>query len=389
MNFNFPTLKDEKEILKQIKPILNKIKPLKTELLIGGSFAKHTWLKDNYDLDIFIRFPKSSNTEKISEILHKHLKKKFKKIEVLHGSRDYYRIIQKPFSFEIVPIIKINKSSEAKNITDISPLHVTWVNKHISTEKLSNEVRKAKLFCKANNVYGAESFIKSFSGYSLEILISKYKSLENLLKNALKWKIGDRIDLEKHGIKSLNHSKLSPLIIIDPVQYYRNAAAALSQEKFLEFKKIAESYLKKPSDEFFIEKKVDDSKYNLIIKAIPLERKEDVAGAKALKAFEFILRKLREFKVLKSEWRFSEKEALFYISIKNKEIPKKVLIFGPPLKLTEHAFAFKKKHKSTFEKNKRLCTYLKRKQTSLKDILNTILRDNYLKDKVLNLKQIK
>jgi len=74
--------------------------------------------------------------------------------------------------FEFIPVVTIHKASDAQNITDISPLHVAWVNKHIG--KLRNDIRLAKLFCKAQGLYGAESHIRGFSGYLLELLVIAY-----------------------------------------------------------------------------------------------------------------------------------------------------------------------------------------------------------------------
>ncbi len=48
----------------------------------------------------------------------------------MHGSRDYFQIKEKGFTFEVVPILKIKDAKEAMNITDVSPLHAAWVKKH-------------------------------------------------------------------------------------------------------------------------------------------------------------------------------------------------------------------------------------------------------------------
>ena len=59
-------------------------------------------------------------------------------------------------------------------------------------------------------------------------------------------------------MKQLNKSKTqSPLIIVDPVQPDRNAAAAVSREKFEIFKKKAREFISKPEVEFFQVKKID------------------------------------------------------------------------------------------------------------------------------------
>ena len=63
--------------------------------------------------------------------------------EIVHGSRDYFSV-KKSVSFEIIPVLNINKAEQAENIMDMSPLHVDWVIKN-SSVKIRNEIRKLDL----------------------------------------------------------------------------------------------------------------------------------------------------------------------------------------------------------------------------------------------------
>ena len=136
-------------------------------------------------------------------------------------------------------------------------MHSKWVNKH---KKRVNEMKLTKQFCQAQNVYGAESYIRGFSGYICEIITVYYGSFLNLIKSAAKWNDKVVIDVQKYYkgkdvFKLVNTSKLvSPLIVIDPVQKDRNAAAALNEDKFEAFKNAAKEFLKHPSKDFFAEK---------------------------------------------------------------------------------------------------------------------------------------
>jgi tRNA nucleotidyltransferase (CCA-adding enzyme) len=187
-----PDAKEEKELMTKINSFLKKLnsglKNAKAELY--GSGAKGTWLKGGFDADIFVKYDYSKFADKsdiISEELRKHLSRKKLKFDRMHGSRDYYRIKQDGFVYEIIPILDIKKAEQAKNITDISPLHAKWVKANAS-KKLVDDIRLAKAFLRANNLYGAESYIRGFSGYVTEILIVYYGGLLNLLKAAVKWK---------------------------------------------------------------------------------------------------------------------------------------------------------------------------------------------------------
>jgi len=395
----------EKEILGRANNIINKInKGLKNaKSVLGGSGAKGTWLK-TFDADIFVKFNYKKfkdKSDQLSNILEKFLKKHFK-ITRLHGSRDYFQIKEGKFTFEIVPILEIKKAEQAKNITDVSPLHSEFVKKH---KKLTNEIRLTKQFFKAAKVYGAESYIRGFSGYVCEILTVYYGSFLKLLKAASRWKEKTVIDVKnyyknKNVFTEINKSKLtSPLIVIDPVQKDRNAAAALDHEKFEITKHRAIEFLKKPSKEFFEIKILREedimekfSKKNLIfLKASPLRKKEDVAGAKMLKAFHFIESRLltNDFEIIESDMLWHKgRDPLFYYVIKKSKLSNNIEVLGPPIKISKHAAAFKKKHKKTFVKGNRLFAIEKRKFTNAKILVKYLIKISNVKDNVSNIKLI-
>ena len=363
--------KTEEQIVKtKVNEIMKELKKLKLNAILGGSGAKNTWLKGNHDLDLFVKFKKSE--QNISKKLEAKLKKKFK-IEKLHGSRDYFRIKKDSFTFEIVPIKSITKASQAENITDISPLHAKWVNKH---KKYSDDIRLAKAFAIAQKIYGAESYIKGFSGYTLEILTIHYKGFNNLIKNIAKWKTKVIIDtnkLLKKPLEELNPSKIkSPLILVDPVDKTRNAAAVLSNENFNKFKIICKKYLKKPSKSFFEEKPEIIPKGSVIIKFKTPKGKEDVVGAKLVKKQNFIVRRLNKegFKVIKHGWDWET----YWFKVKIKTLPETKEVQGPPLKFKQHVKKFKKAHKKSYTKKNRLYAKVKRKHPKIEKFIEYWMR---------------
>ena len=386
----------EEEILvdKKIKDFMSRIKVKDAKIILGGSGAKSTWLKTANDADIFVQFNYDKYKDKsdnLSDILEKQLKKSFKKINRLHGSRDYFQVRKKEFTFEIIPIIEIKKASQALNITDVSPLHALFVKKSIN-KKLADEIRLTKQFCKANKVYGAESYIKGFSGYICELFIIYYGGFIKLLRAATKWKDKEVIDIKnfykgKNILLEMNKSKThSPIIMVDPVQKDRNAAAALSFEKFDLFRKKAKTFLKNPSTKFFEEKELDITKLKgfIIIEINLLKGKQDVVGAKLLKTFNFIKKELIKegFKIQKHGWSWEkQKKAYFYFKIL-KDVDKIKIVKGPSINFKQHVLNFKKKHKTTFIKNKQIYAKDKRKITKAKDYVKGILKKDYVKERV-------
>jgi tRNA nucleotidyltransferase (CCA-adding enzyme) len=348
-----PSRKEELELKDVAKEVMSKIKIPNTVVELGGSSAKGTWLKGNHDIDIYVKFnPKYYEGMNISETLQKVVKK----ATVVHGSRDYLQLEVREFEIELIPIININDVEDADNITDISPFHKKWV---LQYKQYADDIRLAKAFAKANGLYGAESYIRGFSGYSIEVLTIYYKGFDNLIKNVAKWKTKTVLDIEKHhrGRVRLNKSKtVSPLIVIDPVQSTRNVTAVVSREKYNLFKKIAKKYLKNPSDEFFeakqfslndLKKKRKNAKL-ICLKLEPLDGKRDVVGAKLLKSFEFMKRELflHDFSVKDAGWDWSEAALLWFI-VENKSLSSKVKHYGPPTDKKDRLKHFKEKWKGT------------------------------------------
>ena len=368
-----------KNFIDELNSILIK-SGIEAEAFVGGSFAKGTLVKkEKYDVDVFVRF--DWKYDDISNLLEKPAKKVSKKfnleLERLHGSRDYFRakLKNKPSYFELVPVTKIKKIHEERNVTDLSYFHVSYVRK--KAKDLKDEILLAKRFFHAQKIYGAESYIQGFSGYALECLIIHFGSFEKMLKELIKVKIGERlvIDIEKaYGKKEkvfieMNDARLhSPVILVDPTYKERNALAALNEETFEKFQRVAKQFLKKPSKNYFIEKEIDEEKLEKLAKRKGAEllkinirtnkQKGDIAGTK-LKKFARVLEKEidRYFKVLGSEFDYDDKQsAINYLIVKSR---KEVIRIGPPLLLKKHVRAFKKEHMNTYEKNKSIHAKIK------------------------------
>jgi len=384
-----PNQKEESRANKIVCKFIEKLNKrlIAAEAVVGGSFAKDTWLKGDHDIDVFAIFSKKYDSKKIPGMLGKLLKKLFFFVKKVNGSRDYFQVRFNGYLFEVIPVIKIDSPDEAENIMDISPLHVAWVKENIYN--LNEEIRKLKLFMKSANCYGAESYIKGFSGYVSEILVIYYGSFENVLKSAVLWREFEIIDTEKRKIliKNMDKSKISPLIVIDPVQKERNAAAALSKEKFDLFIKRSREYLKNPSIEFFTKKFLvpDDA---IVLIAKPLKGRTDVIGAKLLKAFEFIRDRLDgDFGVSESAWNW-DKKAVFWYKTRTKELAEYKKHYGPPIDDEANLEKFREKWAGNkiFHENGRVYVNVRRKETKLEHYVKNLIRDGELKDKIKSIK---
>ena len=330
------------------------------EILLGGSYAKGTYLKGNYDIDIFVRFPIGTPDTVMSE----HIARALPKASVMQGSRTYFQVKKGSFLFEIVPVCAITSPEQIRNVTDMSPLHVAYVRGALTPEQ-KDDVRLAKQFCKAAGVYGAESYIKGFSGYSLEILIAHYGGFEKLLlaaANTWPHAHGSKLVLDPAKYYRDSHSALlrlneaktqAPIILIDPVDKNRNAAAAVGVESYERFRAAAQAFLNVPSVVFFdtklsiprIRETWKGKKILFVTVKTPSDR-QDIAGCKVLAYHEQAIRLLMEtgFPLVHSEWRFGEKVSTCWYVLNTTTIPRTVEQRGPPAHMIDAVKAFREKH---------------------------------------------
>lgn len=373
-----------KKIISSLEKEIKK-KKIKASIFLGGSFAKKTVIKKSedfclphsnecemgkgkYDVDIFVRFDKKYKDEEISDLLGKCLHGMR-----VHGSRDYFKIQEGNLTFEIVPVIKISNPSKARNVTDLSYFHVSYVLKNIKkNKKLADEILLAKAFCYANNCYGAESYIKGFSGYALELMLIHYKSFLNFLKACAKNE-SLIVDSEHHYknkkelLNEMNEAKQGVIIYVDPTNKNRNALAALSKETYERFRKIASSFLNKPSLSYFEAKKIDETRFNLILEAKTDRQEGDIAGSKLLKYFNYISGRIEKyFEIERKEFSYN-KTAKYYFKIKQRS---QIILQGPKINDVANVVKFKAKHKNVFIKNERVFAREKA-EVSVKDILDS------------------
>jgi tRNA nucleotidyltransferase (CCA-adding enzyme) len=388
-----PSAAERAEVLGRVREFVAKLERglakgrSKARVVLGGSFAKDTWLAGDYDVDLFVAFGLKQKDDDLSGLLGKALAPW--KPERLHGSRDYFWI-RGDVRFEIVPVLDIRKPSDARNVTDFSPLHVAWVNRH--GKRYKDDIMLAKRFCKAAKVYGAESYIHGFSGHVLDALIIHYGGFLPFLRAAAKWKPKVVIDPKNtyrgKALLVMNASKTAgPLVLVDPVQPERNAAAAVSRENFDRLVSAAKAFLARPSRAFFEDRRIDADALRkrghlVLAEAKPLDGKQDVVGAKLCLAFEFLRKQLerRGFALKDAGWEWDGgRPATFWFLCRDAKLPETMQWEGPPVALERHAAAFRKKYRNATVRNGKLWAAIKRLHTTPESLLRELIRDGYVR----------
>jgi len=337
------------------------------EVSLQGSIAKDTWLSNELDLDIFVlfepKYPREWLHEKALKLIINALKGL--NLELAYAEHPYVRVHVDNILVDVVPAFRITDPSQLKSAVDRTPFHTRYVISKL-TQEGKDQVRLLKRFLKGIGVYGAEIKVQGFSGYLAELLIIKYGSFLNLLREASTWEPPIIIDIEKHYNSSqhnylLKKFKGQPLIVIDPVDPKRNVAAALSLRNLMVFIEAARSFLSRPSLEYFFPPELNIDEYKRKISEILASRKTHVLGIvidipkippdtlwgeikRVLKNLVRVLKSMGFSVIDYSAWSNEIDKAIILLETIEDKLPEYELHIGPPITNLEHSKRFKDKY---------------------------------------------
>ena len=228
--------------------------------IIAGSLTRNTWLPGKMEFDLFILFKPSVPREKLEKLGLRIGKVVIRKLggraTVEYAEHPYTGGCVRGLNIDVVPCYELESTEQLKSSVDRTPFHVRYIEKRLPPE-LSNDVRLLKQLCGAAGVYGADAKTEGFSGYVCELLTIRYGKFAGIIKAVAGWRPGEIIDIENFYRKE-EHRELAkafknqPMILIDPTDRNRNAAAAVSAESFCKLRSAVREFLKKPSlDAFF------------------------------------------------------------------------------------------------------------------------------------------
>lgn len=379
--------KDVLKLSNLAREVISLLEKRGVKAYVGGSLAKGTTVlkEGKQDVDIFALFKDEKGADSLGRVLEKM--NFLGKLGKVHGSRDYYQIDTKEAILEIVPVVERKDFSLVENVTDFSLNHVGYIRSEIEKNpNIVDEIRLAKVFCSAQRVYGAESYIRGFSGYSLEVLVIHFGGFVKFLRGVDRRRVIDpkkHFRSEREALREINGSKLgSPIVLVDPTYKLRNATAGLGVESFERFLRAAKAFLKSPSLDYFEYKKFDIKKLKdyalkkgarFVEVELKTNRQEgDVAGTKMKKFFDFFVSELKrkKQKVLKKEFDYLGKGSVAsgYLVVEEE---KEIEIKGPSKKISLDVIrSFKEaKGKRAFE---RRGYWWSRETTSIEEIFESV-----------------
>jgi tRNA nucleotidyltransferase (CCA-adding enzyme) len=237
-----PSKAEEEKLARVAKSLLGQTRqaaskyPETKGVLLGGSYAKGTWLPGLFDLDIFVRLDASIPDDRFERI----------GLEVGASATKGYpqgkKYAQHPYTEAKLEGIRVNivpcfavKKGMWRSAADRSPFHVRLV-KGLPTEK-KRQVRLLKKFMDGVGVYGAEIRTRGFSGYVAEVLVMKFGSLDSVLKWIASY--------------SLQVGRQNPFSLPDPVDETRDLGMAVSGESLGRLVLASRGFLRRPGLGYF------------------------------------------------------------------------------------------------------------------------------------------
>ena len=394
-----PSKLNQKKLEKLSREIENEIMNFKDkrilELIVGGSFAKGTWLENDTDIDFFVMIESTVERKEFEEI------GKSVGLYALRKYKPYLRYSEHPYvegivegivdgidegiRINIVPCYKVEKN-KWKSAADRSPFHTIFMQSKLN-DYLKGQVRVLKKFLKSIGIYGSQISVSGFSGYVTEVLVLKYGSFRDVLQTFADLKSNYIISIESLNEKAIGKFD-SPIIIIDPIDSNRNLGAAISSECLAKFVLASRLFLKEPSIEFFkrplksSSKIINSIKSNLLIIEFKIQKRSpDILWGQLKRKLTSISRQLENarFKVIKKICFTDEKEhAVFIFMIEFTNLSKLNLNLGPEIFRKHETDSFiKKRGKGSimvWPDDMRIVSIEERKKTSIKEHASQIIQ---------------
>jgi len=377
--------------------LIKKIKELSgkhTDVVLAGSSARGTNLKETKDFDLFALYPtdlsKDEFTKQALDLGEKFFKGYFS--EKVYSEHPYVRGIIDGYKIDLVPAYKIESTENIISSVDRTPFHLEFLLKKLKDSQ-KDEVRLLKYFLKYIGCYGADSQYQGFSGYLCELLIIYYGDFIKTIERVANWQIPVKLVLNPEDIEHLSPFN-ETFVVIDPVDKNRNVASAVSLTQISRFIAASRAFLNNPTIDFFSKTPKEQTYHQLVtwVNNIPLvviefnvkDMLEDVVWSK-LRKFSTKLNNYldtQKFSVLKSNFYYEEKEeyAYIYLMLDSLSQPRYEKISGPYVSDLANSQRFIDNSKAIygpFIKEDRWYCVKTRKFTEIKDIIHDFSESNF------------
>lgn len=228
---------------------------LKAVVEAEGSYAKGTLTSDKWELDVFLLI-EGVDREWIRREGERLLLECLRglPVEARYAEHPYVTVKLMGLEADVVIAPRVSWPGEGGTGVERTPFHTRWVRERLGRNPcLADDIRLFKAFLKGIGAYGAETRVGGFSGFLAEVLVIYHGGFRNLLKEASRWRPGVYIDPLGLGDEGELRRRYpdSPLLVPDPVDPRRNAAAAVTARRLAELVVAVNAYLERPCPHFF------------------------------------------------------------------------------------------------------------------------------------------
>ncbi|MHA1279305.1 MAG: hypothetical protein ACTSQI_09170 [Candidatus Helarchaeota archaeon] len=249
----------------------------------GSTGIKQTHLRGTSDLDIFIgldpdnysdiiELPSRTRKQALKKLFLSYVEKWFipaakaaelDTFQISYAEHPYLSIMFNQYEIDIVGCFDLDyeyiRSHGPITAVDRTPWHSKIVSEKL-TGNQKDDVRLFKAFLQANHVYGDKKTIGrlGFTGFSAEVLILYYKTLEDLFLNFknLENSALDFFERSSDVLRTTKRFERDFLIIIDPVDMNRNLAASISERAYRYALLQIQRFELAPSIQYFLKKPI-------------------------------------------------------------------------------------------------------------------------------------
>ncbi|MFQ5836444.1 MAG: CCA tRNA nucleotidyltransferase [Candidatus Bathyarchaeia archaeon] len=402
-----PSRKEKRRVLELAEKLKEKVRMaaedggIEVEVRVEGSVAKDTWLREEPDIDIFMRVPTTMPRETFGKVCLKIARK------ATEGHKQIERFAEHPYLESLIDTTRVNivpcykvKQGEWISATDRTPFHTDYV-KPLLNDRLRGQVRLLKRFMKGIGVYGAEIRVGGFSGYLCELLTLHYGSFVDVLRSIANWKESRIVDYEGYYKGREQEARKifeEPLVVVDPVDQGRNAAAAVRKQRLDELVVASRAFLTTPHLEFFYPRETVAYETKKLVNTITTRGSTivfiKIAGVKTvpdilwgqLYKSQRSLRKMlqqHDFNIIRDcVWSDEKDFNIFIFEVEQRFLPLIKRHLGPPIDKKEECDKFLRKHvgaMSTLSGPRveagRWVVETKRRQTDIVELLAEKLKD--------------
>lgn len=367
--------------------------------MLVGSAARDTWLREERDIDIFLLFPEDTSRKELEEVGLAIARKVTEgKGREQFAEHPYLTAEVGGFDVDVVPCYDVEDPRRIRSAVDRSPYHQEYVVRELSPASI-DQVLLLKKFLKGIGAYGSELKVHGFSGYLCELLIIRFGSFREVIREASRWTSEVVIDPSGEYDSEKDARRLfpdEPLIFVDPVDPGRNVAAAVSKRNLATFVRACQDFERQPSEKFFFPRTPSISPQEMrgIIEArgskllgvtfdVPKDLVPDTIYPQLRKTERTLVERIEGagFKVLRSDVLSKAGRSLILLELSVYELPKVRRHVGPPLGVDSERFI--EKHLSSgrslagpfIDRSGRLVFEVEREHTRAIGVLQDALED--------------